>query len=35
MLTKKADYVLAVKANRLTLYEEVKWFFDDINLETD
>lgn len=35
IVEKKADYVLAVKANRPTLYEEMKWFFDDIDLETD
>ena len=32
---KHADYVLAVKANRPILHEELKWFFDDIDLESD
>lgn len=35
IVEKNADYVLAVKANRAILHEEVKWFFDDIDLETD
>jgi predicted transposase YbfD/YdcC len=35
IVEKHADYVLAVKANRPTLHEEVKWFFDDIDPEND
>lgn len=35
IVEKKADYVLAVKANRPTLHEEIKWFFDDIDPEAD
>jgi predicted transposase YbfD/YdcC len=35
IVEKKADYVLAVKANNPTLHEELQWFFGDIDLETD
>lgn len=35
IIEKNADYVLAVKANRANLHEEVKWFFDDIDLKSD
>lgn len=35
IVEKQADYVLAVKANRPNLHEEVKWFFDDIDLDSD
>ena len=32
---KKAEYVLAVKGNQPKLLEEIKWFFDDIEQESD
>ena len=35
IVEKQADYVLAVKANNATVHEELKWFFDDIDLATD
>jgi predicted transposase YbfD/YdcC len=35
IVEKKADYVLAVKANQPNLHEQLKWFFDDIDLNTD
>ena len=35
IVEKEANYVLAVKANRPTLHEELQWFFDDIDLEAD
>ena len=35
IVEKQADYVLAVKGNRPNLHEEVKWFFDDIDLDSD
>jgi predicted transposase YbfD/YdcC len=35
IVEKKADYVLAVKANQPNLHEQLKWFFNDIDLNTD
>jgi len=32
---KKAEYVLAVKGNQPKLHEEIQWFFDDIDEDTD
>ena len=31
----RADYVLAVKGNQQTLHEEIKWFFDETEVEKD
>jgi predicted transposase YbfD/YdcC len=35
IVEKKADYVFAVKANRPNLHDQLKWFFNDIDLDTD
>jgi predicted transposase YbfD/YdcC len=35
IVEKEADYVLAVKANQPNLHEQLKWFFNDIDLNTD
>ena len=35
IVARKAEYVLCVKANRPTLHEELQWFFDDIDPESD
>lgn len=35
IIEREADYVLAVKANQQTLHEEIKWFFDEIDVAKD
>jgi predicted transposase YbfD/YdcC len=35
IIEREADYVLAVKANQQSLHEEIKWFFDEIDVAKD